>query len=264
MGAASAPQRTKRKGTSAAPIVVGGLFTFVVLGVAFRAGFGEVCQDGTCTPKWKVFLNSTPAEIGDALSGVGSVLAFIWVIVTVWMQLIELGLQREEMRDQQAETAKMAEAMKEQAEIFKREQKERDEDRADKELDALVDRFLSDFRDLDNWAAGTGTLMTEMPVGNDEDEIFGQSLHALIRAANKEKSRIAHAGKRTPARVVDPSPAEHSVRYLRRIAKIRPRLTPARQIWHTKFRVPAALESLEWLLAQPQLWDRPVRKEGSA
>lgn len=68
----ASPSRTGRTGASLAPLAVG-------------AGFGEVCQEKTCTPKWQVLRNSTPAEIGDALSGVGSVLALIWVIVTDWM-----------------------------------------------------------------------------------------------------------------------------------------------------------------------------------
>lgn len=250
------PRPAVRRDGSWVPLLVGALLTVAVLGLALWAGDGEVCQDGTCTPKWKVFLNSTPAEIGDALSGVGSVLAFIWVIVTVWIQSIELRLQREEMRDQQAETAKMAEAMAQQSRIFEQEQIERAEDRADKELDALVDRFLTAVGYIGNWYNDRAELVEFSTMQND-DERFDYALTVVSVMQTKlvdRKNEVYNSNQRA----VDPDDAILAAKYLRQINEIRPRLSTASQIWLTKFEIETALQALDWLLAQPQLWNKPV------
>ncbi|TWI36805.1 hypothetical protein [Paracoccus sulfuroxidans] len=250
------PRAPKRRKVSSEPLWVGGGLTLAVFLIAVWAGFGEVCQDGVCTPKWKVFLNSTPAEIGDALSGVGSVLAFIWVIVTVWMQSIELRLQRAEMREQQAETAKMAEAMAQQSRIFEQEQIERAEDRADKELDALIDRFLTAVGYIKHWVVERGRLVRFGPQQN-EAERFDHAM-TLISSAREELDDLQNPTLKPMQRAVDPDDAILAAKYLRQINEIRPRLSPASQIWLTKFEIEKTLQSLDYLLAQKQLWTKPV------
>lgn len=257
-GPSAKPRVARRPGAPLAPLWVGALMTLAVLALAVAAGFGEVCKDGTCTPKWQVLRNSSPAEIGDALSGVGSVLAFIWVIVTVWMQSIELRLQRKEMRDQQAETVKMADAMAALSRIFEQEQGERAQDRADKELDALVDRFLTAVGYIEDWDADIGRRVGFNPEQND-DERFD---HALTEIARARKS-LVHRGKvgvKMIEKAVDPDDAILAAKYLRQINEIAPRLSPASQIWLTKFEIETALQALDYLLAQKQLWNKPVEQ----
>ncbi|MEP5153773.1 hypothetical protein [Planktotalea sp.] len=88
--------------------------------------------------KFTEFLHLRPSEMGDALAGVFSALAFVWIIVTVAMQSTELSEQRKEFE-------KMAKAQKEQVnllriqgEIFELEQKERSEAREDNLLQEKV------------------------------------------------------------------------------------------------------------------------------
>nr|WP_256471805.1 putative phage abortive infection protein [Oceanicola sp. 502str15] len=42
-----------------------------------------------------MFLKSSSNEIGDTLAGIAGTLAFLWIIVTVWLQSQELAAQRE-------------------------------------------------------------------------------------------------------------------------------------------------------------------------
>lgn len=56
-----------------------------------------------CRAKYEWFLDSSPNEIGDTLAGFSGTLAFIWIVVTVWLQSKELAEQREVLREQKEE-----------------------------------------------------------------------------------------------------------------------------------------------------------------
>lgn len=60
---------------------------------------------------WKVrfwgLMTSPSNEIGDTFAGIAGVLAFLWIIVTVWLQSQELAAQREELKEQREEFEKM-------------------------------------------------------------------------------------------------------------------------------------------------------------
>jgi len=88
-----------------------------------------------CTSKLDLFWGASPNEMGDALAGIAGGLVLIWVIAATFMQSRELRQARDEY-------AKMAKALNAQAEIFKDEQRERAEARAERELNQLI-RSLS-------------------------------------------------------------------------------------------------------------------------
>jgi hypothetical protein len=105
-------------------------------------------------PRWLVFWQASPNEIGDTIAGIASALAFLWIIVTVLIQGNELRLQRRdlamtrrEMRGQReaseamavAQAAQVA-ALKEQAAILQEERLLRSQDQAA----VLLDRMLDD------------------------------------------------------------------------------------------------------------------------
>ncbi|WP_395540682.1 putative phage abortive infection protein [Neotabrizicola sp. sgz301269] len=50
-----------------------------------------------CRSNLDWFLDSPPNEIGDTLAGFAGALAFIWIVVTVWLQSHELSEQRKEI-----------------------------------------------------------------------------------------------------------------------------------------------------------------------
>ena len=83
---------------------------------------------------WQWFWTSKPNEIGDTLAGFAGTLAFIWIVVTVWLQSIELGEQREVLIAQKEEFKAMVaaqnaqvEALRAQAAVFEDEKRRRDE-----------------------------------------------------------------------------------------------------------------------------------------
>lgn len=140
------------------PIRLGFLLTFVViLGFACMAWQrsclylpSEVLE---CRTNWGRFLSSPPNEVGDTLAGFSGTLAFIWIIITVWIQGHELREQRKELELTRSELTlareaqeKQLEVMQKQADIFEDEKNQRSWDRARKVLDELLERLAFELR----------------------------------------------------------------------------------------------------------------------
>ena len=70
-------------------------------------GFKEICNS----------INLDSNEIGDALAGLFSPVAFVWLVIAALMQRQELKLQREELKQQRKATKKMAKAQTRSVEI---------------------------------------------------------------------------------------------------------------------------------------------------
>jgi hypothetical protein len=85
------------------PIVWGLMLSFIVVALfgflALRQGANEVSG-------LHEFLNSPPNAMGDTLAGFAGTLAFIWIVVTVWLQSSELAEQREQISLQTSEFEK--------------------------------------------------------------------------------------------------------------------------------------------------------------
>jgi len=95
----------------ATPIKFGVFFSIVVFGLFFAMlffGVESVC--GQKSSKWSYLLRATPNEIGDTLAGFAGTLAFIWIIVTVFLQWDQLKAQKDELA---ATRAELVEARKE-------------------------------------------------------------------------------------------------------------------------------------------------------
>lgn len=132
------------------PIRVGVVLTALVfLGFAAMAA-QETCKlfdSGAfeCREKIEWLLDSPPNEIGDTIAGFAGALAFVWIVITVWLQSQELSDQRKEIREQRIATQEMAKTQAEQlkvlhghAEILKEEQQDRIQMRVSRLLDNLV------------------------------------------------------------------------------------------------------------------------------
>jgi hypothetical protein len=88
-------------------------------------------------------------EIGDTLAGIFAPLAFIWIVVTVFLQSQELAeqrrelsLTREELRLAREAQEKMVEAAQIQASIFSDEKLSRDQSHAFSEVCAIADEIM--------------------------------------------------------------------------------------------------------------------------
>ena len=124
-------------------IGLGVFLTALVVGVFLYSHFyGEVCNFfDSCVSKWDYLKAATPNEIGDTLAGYAGTLAFVWIVVTVCLQAIEL-------REQRAEFTRMADAqgdqvglLVKQGEIFEKEQLDRQQESTDNEIAALLDEI---------------------------------------------------------------------------------------------------------------------------
>ncbi len=111
-----------------------------------------------CRTNWAWFLSSPPNELGDTLAGFAGALAFVWIIITVWIQGHELREQRKELELTRSELKlareaqeKQLEVMQMQADIFEDEKIARNEDRARRELDESLNRIGTQIFDLTLW-----------------------------------------------------------------------------------------------------------------
>lgn len=80
----------------------------LLVGTALTKAFGALVLILAILPQhtsadgweWRIlaFLTSPPNGIGDTLAGLAGVLAFMWIIITVWLQSQELSAQRKELK----------------------------------------------------------------------------------------------------------------------------------------------------------------------
>ena len=120
------------------PVDVGFFLTIAIFLAVEWAAFQPASNPTQFVNKFDEFAHMKPSEMGDAMAGVFAALAFVWIIVTVFLQSIELREQRKEFRGQRKATQDMARSMKAQAEIFKDEQRQRKEQEARELLDELI------------------------------------------------------------------------------------------------------------------------------
>ncbi len=145
------------------PVVIGWIATAVLTGFFVYSMTLSDCRTmlilgevkSVCTSKWGELRTASPNEIGDTLAGVAGTLAFLWIVVTVWLQSQELAEQRKELKltrdeleGQKEATQAMAKAQAEQVrllevqgKIFIDEQKQRREDRAERLLEQLLENL---------------------------------------------------------------------------------------------------------------------------
>jgi len=99
---------------------------------------------GTFESKWAYLIQASPNEIGDTLAGFAGSLAFVWLVVTVWLQATELREQRHEFERMANAQDEQVRLLLTQGEIFKQEQLERQQESKRK----LVEEYVSGFCDL--------------------------------------------------------------------------------------------------------------------
>ena len=107
------------------PIIYGILGTVSLFIIYVWLASSRSCQKGVCQSNFKHFLASSPNEIGDTLAGIAGILAFLWIITTVFLQSKELRIARyeyEKMADAQRDQVKL---LVKQGEIFEKEQVQR-------------------------------------------------------------------------------------------------------------------------------------------
>jgi hypothetical protein len=133
------------------PTTWGWLITFGIVGCFLWLFFRHTCRPSmiieaeVCEPKWRYLLQAPPNEIGDTVAGIAGSLAFVWIVIAVFLQSRELGAQREELAMTRDELKGIKEAqqlqlgvLQSQADIFRDEQRQRTESRAEQYLNQLL------------------------------------------------------------------------------------------------------------------------------
>ncbi|SLN53849.1 hypothetical protein PEL8287_02862 [Roseovarius litorisediminis] len=82
---------------------IAGLITLAFVGFVAYLMASEICTSSfvflkNCQSRWSYFWEAPPNEIGDALAGVASGLALIWVVASVIIQRLELSSTVDELR----------------------------------------------------------------------------------------------------------------------------------------------------------------------
>jgi hypothetical protein len=81
------------------PMIIGYVLT-VVVAIFWIGFFSSISVEiGDCVSNFCIFWNLKPNEIGDTFAGLFGSLAFVWIVVTVLVQGIELREQRKEFED---------------------------------------------------------------------------------------------------------------------------------------------------------------------
>lgn len=80
-----------------APMLIGYLLTVGISVFWWQVAFSPSTGDSDCLNKLCQMLSSAPNEIGDTFAGLFGSLAFVWIVVTVFIQGVELREQREEI-----------------------------------------------------------------------------------------------------------------------------------------------------------------------
>lgn len=198
------------------PFIVGLMLTLLVCAAFGFSLFGlpAVSASASFDNKWQHLVTATANEVGDTLAGFAGSLAFVWLVVTVWLQATELREQRKEFeRMADAQNAQVDLLIK-QGEIFELEQKEREENRAHRLLiELMVSLRLSilDSRVHEDWSHSISMgniereftlfpLPTEQNAASDNFHFVKQSHDTLKRfmkylSDGKIKGKCSHKEK---------------------------------------------------------------------
>ncbi len=264
------------------PIGVGLGLTFIVVGIFFWLGSKVHCGNDVelledCRSNFQWFLTSEPNEIGDALAGFAGSLAFIWIVVTVWMQGAELKLQRFELALQRQEFEKMVEAqtsqahiMSQQLDVVTREQLQRDEARLDEVSNVmLVDLYEQLFGVSQRivWSIH-GDKETEGDpylrlFGSLGSEVFDEPrLRRACRNLEQDLKRISDVSTMNILRGLpnDKTPVTDSVEVILRLEKISQKLSEAQRMKIEMLKLAECRTLLQNLCDQEGLWTVAVRR----
>jgi len=266
------------------PIMWGVLATVSVFVCGMLAAFQPVCQTNfwgsqACGEnKWVYFLKAAPNEVGDTLAGFAGGLAFVWLIATVWLQGQELAAQRVELKEQRKATQDMARAQHEQVKllqvqgaIFKDEQRQRDEQRAEMLFNETLRSLISELRETGShglhWAFSNNVIDDEF--GSD-GEIHGVSLQDYIEenatideAILKFRERLLHmhdvlwdyvhqsVDYRLPLKT---DCLLQIMEKIERVVEMRCDLSPSQQERLSRMRLSEISTTLEKLQLTPEFW----------
>lgn len=158
------------------PMDVGKAITKAFLAIVIAlALLPQFTSDGGWQLRGWALVTSPSNEIGDTFAGIAGVLAFLWIIITVWLQSQELAAQREELKLARIESAKMAEQLTAQTSILQQDKLQRDQEKQAELIEAKLDEIKKLIENLQSveWKfealERTARRIDYLTVGNQPD-----------------------------------------------------------------------------------------------
>jgi len=168
--------------------LVGSLVIFLTIFFIYGIPY---CEEGReCVTKLRWLFESAPNEVGDAMAGISSALAFLWIILTVMMQSKELKAQRSELKMTRGEHRRQREVSEANLGTVKHDSLLRDQQEAWRHFEALLYEFLyavewhRQNKKFCKWLFGKDVQTPTTKQGSDRTEM-ALDLHFQIRSRKK-------------------------------------------------------------------------------
>jgi hypothetical protein len=146
------------------PFVVGYSLTALFIGFWFLMALSSPAAVEDCASNFCIFWRSKPNEIGDTFAGMFGSLAFVWIIVTVMVQGLELRAQRVEIKAARTAQEEQARALALQSKVLANQNIALQEERHDRAVESLIASIKQSVDDL------KGPLMTWKLKNNANDD----------------------------------------------------------------------------------------------
>lgn len=124
--------------------LVGLVLTCVMLVLfALLVHFSETCDvSEVCTGGFSRVLNLSPNEIGDMIAGIAGALAFVWIIVSIRIQSLELAAQNKELQIANSLFLQQSDALKRQMDLLEEERRQRNSERSYDYVMIVIEQIL--------------------------------------------------------------------------------------------------------------------------
>lgn len=130
------------------PFLIGYFLTIVFIIFWLTLATSTIADPDKCTTNFCLFWRSNPNEIGDTFAGLFGSLAFVWIIVTVLVQGLELREQRAEIKAGREAQEAQAQSLNLQAGILMNQNIALQEQRHDMFVEALFIEIRQGVDDL--------------------------------------------------------------------------------------------------------------------
>ena len=226
----SGPSNSRKRRGISWPIFFGWALTGLVVLVAILLLLQEVpgqsfgpFRIGPDQSRWSLLMSDPLNEIGDSLAGFAGALAFIWLLVTVMIQISALKVQQRELMDTRKATASQAKALEFQASIFQDEKQKRDEDQQRKLLDQYLISLKNHIEDVAENCPGLGTDEILFPMKRDcSDESYSSmEFQEYFRYRNDQATNLSHifCGEIPGTNVINDEYSKGKIRQVQEICK---------------------------------------------
>jgi hypothetical protein len=250
------------------PVAIATIVNIFFVAFVTVLAFQEIQVEGGFRPRWEVFLEARPNEVGDTLAGIFGSMTLIWVVASVFQQSIELRAQRIEFEQIAESQSYQVDVMQTQLKVYLDEQRRREEMRGYAELMQLVSRFIDDYNIArsalawrwtdknNNWiSSGVFPEIHNNSDKNKRDENIAQ-FRIASRAFQEKLGDVLRnsSGGDLVDRPLMPKIMGQLIRELRQISAIEPILSSASRERVERMEIKELIQIITKAMEDPKLW----------